>query len=239
MKKHKLKFWILPLFAVLFISGCIGLSDCITGSGNVVSEEFTLDKFHSVDFGGSGNLYVTQDAQQSIRIEAEDNVLEELTVKVVNGKLIISSDRCFRNIKPINVYVSTEEVRDLAGSGSVNIIGQSEINADTLKLSISGSGSFDVTLNAEELNTNIAGSGKSILKGTAKVHNTVVDGSGDIKAFDLSTERTDITISGSGKAEVDASKELDVTILGSGSVFYTGDAAVTQSISGSGKIVKR
>ena len=238
MKKHKLKFWILPLFAVLFISGCIGLSDCITGSGNVVSKEFTLDKFHSVDFGVSGNLYVTQDVQQSIRIEAEDNVIEALTVKVVNGKLIISSDRCFRNNKPVNVYVSMEEVRDLAGSGSVNIIGQSEINADTLKLSISGSGSFDVTLNAEELNTNIAGSGKSILKGTAKVHNTVVDGSGDIKAFDLSTERTDITISGSGKAEVDASQELDVTILGSGSVFYTGDAAVSQSVSGSGKIVK-
>lgn len=249
-QKHKLhysalvdirsKFWILPLFAMLFTSGCIGpYSGYITGSGNVVSEEFTVDEFHSVGFGVYGNLYATQGAPQSLRIEAEDNVLELLTVKVENGRLTISSDRRFINIKPINIYVSMKEVRDLSSSGSGNIISHSEINSDTLNVSISGSGSSDLTLNVEELNTVIAGSGKSNLKGTAKVHNSVISGSGDINAFDLSTERTDITISGFGNAEVDASQTLDVSIFGSGNVYYTGDAASNQTISGSGTIVKR
>nr|QNO43670.1 hypothetical protein FICJDHNH_00010 [Methanosarcinales archaeon ANME-2c ERB4]QNO43975.1 hypothetical protein AECFJODE_00028 [Methanosarcinales archaeon ANME-2c ERB4]QNO50627.1 hypothetical protein JEJMEHHC_00008 [Methanosarcinales archaeon ANME-2c ERB4] len=234
------KFWILLLFATLFACGCIGpYSDCITGSGNVVSEEFTVDEFHSVGFGIPGNVYITQGTPQSLMIEAEDNVLEVLTAKVENGRLTISSDRCFRNIKPINVYVSMNEVRDLSNSGSGDIIGQSEINSDTLKLSISGSGSSDLTMNVEELNTVISGSGKSNLKGTAKVHNSVIRGSGDINAFDLSTERTDITISGSGNAQVDASRELDVSIFGSGNVYYTGDAALNQTVSGSGIVVKR
>jgi hypothetical protein len=236
----KSKFWILLLFATLFTCGCIGpYSDCITGSGNVVSEEFTVDEFHSVGFEVYGNLYVTQGAPQSLRIEAEDNVLEALTAKVENGRLTISSDRCFGNIKPINVYVSMKEVRDLSSSGYGNIIGQSEINSDTLKVSISGSGSSDLTLNVEELNTAISGSGKSNLKGTAKVHNSVISGSGDINAFDLSTERTDITISGSGNVEVDASQELDVSIFGSGNVYYTGDAALNQTVSGFGRVSKR
>ena len=236
----KSKFWILLLFATLFTCGCIGpYSDCITGSGNVVSEEFTVDEFHSVGFEVYGNLYVTQGAPQSLRIEAEDNVLEALTAKVENGRLTISSDRCFGNIKPINVYVSMKEVRDLSSSGYGNIIGQSEINSDTLKVSISGSGSSDLTLHVEELNTVISGSGKSNLKGTAKVHNSVISGSGDINAFDLSTERTDITISGSGNVEVDASQELDVSIFGSGNVYYTGDAALNQTVSGFGRVSKR
>jgi len=230
----------LLLFATLFTCGCIGpYLDCITGSGNVVSEEFTVDEFHSVGFGCSGNLYITQDATQSLRIEAEDNVLEALTVKVENGRLTISSDRCFRNTKPVNIYVSMEEVRNLSLSGSGNIIGQSELNADTLKLSISGSGSSDLTLNVEELNTVISGSGESKLKGTAKSHNIRISGSGDIMAFDLSTERTDITISGSGDAEVDASQELDVSISGSGNVYYTGNAAVSLTVSGFERVVKR
>ncbi len=233
------KFWIVPLFAILFTSGCIGpYADCITGSGNVVSEDFTVDAFHSVEFWGSGNLYITQGAPQSLRIEAEDNVLEVMTVNVVNEKLNIGSNRCFRRIKPVNVYVSMEEVRALSGSGSGNIIGQSEITAKALKVSISGSGSSDLTLNVEELNTNIAGSGKSNLNGTANVHNIVISGSGNVKAFDLSTERTDITISGSGNAQVDASRELDVSIFGSGNVYYTGDAAVSQTVSDSGRVVK-
>ncbi len=234
------KFWILLLFTTLFTFGCIGpYSDCITGSGNVVSEEFTVDEFHSVGLGIPGNLYITQGAPQSLRIEAEDNVLEVLTAKVENGGLTISSDRCFGNIKPIDVYVSINEVRDLSSSGSGNIIGRSGINSDALKLSISGSGSSDLTLNVEELNTAISGSGKSNLKGTAKVHNSVISGSGDINAFDLSTERTDITISGSGNAQVDASRALDVSIFGSGNVYYTGDAALNQTVSGSGRVAKR
>ena len=117
----KSKLWILPLFAILFTSGCIGpYSDCITGSGNVVSKDFTVDEFHSVGFGVHGNLYITQSAQQSLRIEAEDNVLELLTVNVENGRLNIYSDRCFRNIKLINIYVSMEEVRGLSVDLDIN-----------------------------------------------------------------------------------------------------------------------
>jgi hypothetical protein len=93
-------------------------------------------------------------------------------------------------------------------------------------------------VDVEELKTVISGSGNTNLKGTAKVHNTIVSGSASVKAFELSTERTDITISGSGRAEVDASQELDVTITGSGVVYYTGDASVSQTVSGSGRVVK-
>jgi len=236
----KSKLWIVLLFAIFFTSGCIGpYSDCITGSGNVVSKEVTVGEFHSVDFGIDGNLYITQATPQSLRIEAEDNVLEALTVKVENGRLTIFSYRCFRTTKPVNVYVSMEEVSDLSLSGSGTIIGQSELNADTLKLSISGSGSSYLTLNVEELNTVISGSGESKVKGTAKGHTIRISGSGDLMAFDLSTERTDITVSGSGDAEVDASQELYVSIPGSGNVYYTGDAAVSLTVSGSGRVVKR
>jgi hypothetical protein len=142
-----LKCWFVLLFALLFTSGCIGpYSECIAGSGNVVAEDFTVDEFHSVSFGGAGNLYVTQGAPHALRIEAEDNILELLTVKVVNGKLDIGSTRCYTNTKPVNVYVTQEEVRELAGSGSVNIIAQTELTADALEASISGSGNLDLTV---------------------------------------------------------------------------------------------
>ena len=230
---------ILLILIVLFISGCAGLfGNCIVGSGNVVSKEYAVTEFHSVAIAGSGNLYVTQGEPHSLIIEAEDNVIEQLEVNVANRKLSIRSKKCFTNIKPINIYVTMKDVQDLAGSGSVNMFGRTDINTDKLGLSISGSGTFDLTLYAQELNTRISGSGKPKLRGTAHVHNVMVSGSAKIKAFDLATHETNIIISGSGNAEVDASEKLDVTISGSGNVYYTGDAAVTQSVSGSGKIQK-
>lgn len=234
------KICILSLITVLFMSGCVDLySDCIVGSGNVVSKDFTVDEFQGVDLAVHGDLYLTQDEQQTLRIEAEDNLLEILQVNVENGKLSINSEQCYTNTKPVNIYVSMKDIGDLSISGSGKIIGQTEIKADKLKLGILGSGSLDISLDAEELDTHISGSGDTKLKGSSRIHTIVIDGSGNVKAFDLSTEKTDIRIGGSGNGEVDASKELNMNILGSGNVYYSGEAKVSQSISGSGKVEKR
>ena len=70
----------------------------------------------------------------------------------------------------------------------------------------------------------------------AKEHNIKVSGFGKINAFDLVTDNTDIVISGSGEANVNANEELDVKISGFAKVNYKGDPAIEQSVSGSGKI---
>ena len=49
-----------------------------------------------------------------------------------------------------------------------------------------------------------------------------ISGSGSVQNSDLETADTDIHISGSGKASVNATRSLGVNISGSGSVFYRG-----------------
>jgi hypothetical protein len=65
-----------------------------------------------------------------------------------------------------------------------------------------------------------------------------VSGSGDVKCFELQTERTALDISGSAGAEISASQDLDVHISGSGTVRYKGPATLHQHVSGSGDIEK-
>jgi hypothetical protein len=90
-----------------------------------------------------------------------------------------------------------------------------------------------------ELNTLTTGSGDLILDGSANDHNFMTSGSGNLRAYDLSTENTNVRTTGSGNAEVDVSGKLDIISSGSGSVYYTGNPSLTQSISGSGRVVKR
>jgi len=212
-------------------------SGCIDGSGNVIFESRDVDKFDSIDLEVPGNLYITQGENQPLRIEGDDNILQVLLTDVVDDKLIVDSDECIRPTNPINIYVSAKEIRRL-NSGSGKIISQSQINSDTLEVDITGSGSSDLILNVSELNTAISGSGDIYLNGAAKVHNSEISGSGNVRAFDLSTEMTDITVSGSGNAQINVLENLEVDILGSGVVFYKGDATVSQNILGSGKLIK-
>ncbi len=214
---------------------------CELGSGNVTSETRTVDAFHSVKLGGWGNLYVTQDGKSEIHIEAEDNVLPLLQTYVRDGVLVIEHERfkCITPRKPVDVYVSMEEVKRLSLSGSGKIIGQTEIISDSLEVSVSGSGDINLEVETEELKTTISGSGDAKLKGDATTHDITISGSGDIESYELDTEKSTVKVFGSGKTEVSVSNELDVTIAGSGDVYYKGDPAnLNTQISGSGKMKK-
>ena len=64
-----------------------------------------------------------------------------------------------------------------------------------------------------------------------------ISGSGDIEALDMKTKRCDISISGSGDAEVWATDEIKASISGSRDIKYKGDAPkVHARASGSGDV---
>lgn len=231
--------WILIGIVVFLFFVSVGLYSYFISSENIVSKDFSVSEFQNINLEASGNIYLTQDEQQSVRIEADDKVFKLLTVNVENGKLTISLKRYLILMKPIKIYISMKEIKDLEISGSGSMVGQSKIDTDTLKLLIEGSGSFDLDLTAKDLDTFIIGSGKLDLNGSVDNHNVKIEGSGNIKAFDLLTKTSDVEISGSGNAEIYASKQLDIGISGSGNVFYKGEATVTQKISGSGRVEKR
>jgi len=213
---------------------------CIVGSGNVASETRTIDTFHSVELRGWGNLYVTQDETLELRIEAEDNIIPLLQTHVTNGVLVIEQERfrCAIPKKPVNVYVTMDEVKKLSLSGSGKIIGQTKITSDSLGVTVSGSGKIDLDVDSEQLKTTISGSGNAQLKGDATAHDVTISGSGNIQSYDLVTEKSKIVVSGSGKSEVSVSDELDIRITGSGNVNYKGDPVINTQISGSGNLKK-
>jgi len=232
---------VLLVIAIVLGIYTTGIGTCVIGSGNVDSETRSVDIFHSAELRGWGNLYITQNGASEISIEAEDNILPLLKTYVTSGKLIIENEllTCIRPTKPVNVYVSMEEVKQLSVSGSGDIIGQTKITSDSLGVAISGSGNIDLDVDAKKLSTSISGSGNAKLKGVATTHDVMFSGSGKIQSYELVTEETTLTISGSGNSEVFASNELDVTISGSGNVYYKGNPAnVNTQISGSGKLEK-
>lgn len=219
-------------------SGCAAY-ECEPGSGNVESETRTVEPFHSVDSRISGDVFVEQGGESSLKIEAEDNLLPLLETRVENGVLVIQAEKCIRPLKPIKVYAGMDEVRSLSLSGSGDITGTTPIDSENLELAIIGSGDMEMEVKASSLKSRISGSGDFHLEGDAATHEIEIDGSGDVDALGLRTEVTRVRIYGSGNAKVYTDRELDVEIGGSGSVFYWGDPEkFNTQVSGSGKVEK-
>jgi hypothetical protein len=227
---------------MISLSSCFGLGgERINGNGVSASEERSLGNFHSVSGMGSMNIVLSQAPSATIKIEADQNLLDYIETRNSSGRVEIYTREGY-NLNPksgITVYASALDFKEIsiAGSGKIKstgkITGSSELSAD-----VSGSGDILLDVDAPKVSTQISGSGSTTIKGTTKEFSADINGSGDVHCFDLLSENTELDISGSGNAQVYASKTLDVEISGGGDVQYKGSPAVKQNISGSGKVRK-
>jgi len=227
-------------FLVLLITlaaGCVSNVPCVTGSGNIAIEARTVGAFQSIDLQGTGNIYVTQGKESSLRVEAEDNLLPYLQTSVNNGVLTVGLNQsCVRNTKPINLYATMSDVRSLSVGGAGNIVSQSPLISDQISAGIAGSGSIDLNVTATTLNSSITGAGSEKVAGKVSTHRLLIAGTGTLDAYDLGTASTIIDITGTGNAKVRVSENLSVKISGAGTVTYRGNPTVTKEIIGVGSV---
>jgi hypothetical protein len=234
---------LIAFFLVLIsLYSCFGFGgERINGNGVTASEERSVGNFNGINGMGSMNIVVSQSSTPTIKIEADQNLLNYIETRNNRGTIEIYTKEGY-NLDPksgITVYASAPDFKKIAVSGSGKIkstgkiTGSSELSAD-----VSGSGDILLEVDAPKISTQISGSGSTSIKGTTKDFSIDINGSGDVHCFDLLSENTELDISGSGNAEVYASKTLDVEIAGGGDVRYKGNPFVQQNISGSGKVRK-
>jgi hypothetical protein len=211
----------------------------VTGSGNPAEEMRDVAGVHSVSFALPGTLYVEQGDAETLRIEADDNLLPHIVTRVRDGELEIGTDsRRLAPGAPLRVHLTVRELRALRGAGSGRIEAPG-LRVPSLTLAIAGSGgAYLPDLHAEELTVQIAGSGDVEISGWTLRHELSIAGSGDIEARDLASAELSANIAGSGNAHVQVSERITANLIGSGSVRYFGDPQVSSNTVGSGRVVR-
>ena len=216
--------WALSFVAVglvTVVSACSSnTGDAVTGSGTLRTESRDVGDFSTIELTGSGNVIIEQNGTESLSIEAEDNLLPDLTSDVSSDTLRLGTKEGV-DLDPTLLVTYRVTVDDLAG------------------LRLSGSGSVTATgITTPAISIDISGSGDVTVDGTADSQTVTISGSGNYNAGDLETRYSTAEISGSGNVTVNALDTLDAEISGSGNTTYTGTPQVTQDISGSGELRK-
>ena len=102
---------------------------------------------------------------------------------------------------------------------------------------VMGSGDVQAeNVDVETLHLSISGSGDITAVGTAKKVDVTINGSGDADLSELVARDATVQISGSGDVRVHATEILRATINGSGDVRYKGKPDVQRDVSGSGDV---
>lgn len=230
------------LILCLLMIGAISLTAqrTISGEGEVVKQEITLEAITGVSLGFHGDIILTQGSSQKITMEGQQNILDNIKREVKNGTWKVTNDKNVRNAKPVKVYITLATLKNVRVSGSGSISGTNAFSGlGDLEVSVSGSGDIDLDITAQDVSTRISGSGEVRLAGTANSLEIHISGSGDVEADGLQVKDCSVVISGSGNADVHPTGMLEATVSGSGDVRYKGSSANVKSrVSGSGHVKK-
>jgi hypothetical protein len=210
------------------------------GSGNVVTETRKVSSFDSIKVDYPAQVTVSQGKTESIKIEAEDNLLPGLRTDVKNGQLRIyyhvDAGKPVNATEPIRVAIVVKDLKDIEfdSAGELTVKG---LNTDSLDLSLSGAGSLkldDVVLT--KFSVNLSGAGSIFASGSTDNLDLNISGFGSFNGKDLEAQFATANLSGAGSATVWVDKELIANISGVGSVNYYGSASVKKTANGIGGV---
>ena len=165
--------------------------------------------------GNAGKIVVEAEKNLTglVSTEVEGNVL---TIKPQDGKLFKSSKD-----NKIIIKVPFETINEIAFKGSGTVSSKKQVQND-LVIKLEGSGSIDLNVASNVTEAILLGSGNITIGGKTQTFKCKVVGPGVVKAQELQAAVVDVSISGSGNAEVHSNEAIKGRISGSGNVAYTG-----------------
>jgi len=228
---------------IILVGGCREIAgERVKGSGHVITENRTASGFNNVDISGAIDVYVKQDSVSSVKVEADDNILEYIQVHSDGSTLEIYTENNIR-LKPTNkikVYISNPQYKEIQVSGASSIRCENEItSADAIDIGLSGASDGRLELNAPKISVHLTGASNTSIKGKTKDFEGSASGASEIRGFDLLSENADVDASGASHIEIFASVKIDGQASGASSVNYKGNAQSSVEKSGASSVNKK
>lgn len=254
----------LVLFLFVGLNSCVGLNGVclnqrtVRGSGMLTTEKRPVSDINAVELATVGMLHIKLGDEESLEIEAEENLLEYIETDVYGGELTIDT----RNVsmhtrRSINYYLTVRELESITISSSGDIEAP-DLKADRFAIKISSSGCLEMgDLEARQVRISVSSSGdismgelhaRSIDVGISSSGNIRIEGgevdtqeisissSGDYRARDLASREAEVRISSSGNAIISVSDYLGARLSSSGDVQYAGNPRVDAKETSSGDV---
>jgi hypothetical protein len=215
----------------------------VRGSGTLLSESRPVQGFTAVSIQYPAEVLIQQGNTESVKIEAENNLVAQLSTDVEMGTLVIRNKVTSwqQRVNPtktvhITIVVKNLDNIDLPSAGSVQI---ERLETKLLNVRLSGTGDLKIDqLSAESMDCSLSGVGSVTASGTINDLKLVISGVGSFDGAKLISKNADARVSGAGSATVHPSVKLTAQMSGTGSIKYYGSPEVSKQISGLGSVEK-
>ncbi len=191
----------------------------VQGSGIKMTATRKINNFTELISTLSADIHVRLSHSPKLTISGDDNVIPLVKTEIKEGVLQLTADKGYITTTPLLISIDIPEIESvrLAGSGEIRL---SEVNSETLVLTLEGSGDIQASGNVTFLVIEMSGAG-------------------DLELSQLTSSNSKVSISGAGDVDINVTGVLDVVIEGSGDVIYSGSPQkILTKIMGSGEVLE-
>ena len=246
------KFVISAILAVMLVtsislSGCV-LGKVITGSKNLVTEEFDFSDFTRVEVGSAFEVEITQSSSYSVSITADDNLFDfvqvstdgkTLKIRLKSGYNYLSTTTRAKITMPelyglglsgaakgvvIGFNSSGDFELGLSGASSLNM---SDMSSGDIRIGLSGASRVtgDITASGDA-QFNLSGASKLELIGSANDVLIRASGASSLELAEFPADNIDVSLSGASNATVNLDGRLDAGLSGASNLRYIGEPTI-------------
>ena len=220
-----IKLFPLTLFIVLLFLSFIVQSAQFGNS----KQTRTVPAFHGISVSSGIDLYLTQKNTQEVRVEADEEDMDDLVTKVEGGILkIYMKDRStwfdfdWKN-NDRKVYVSFTTLDWLQASAGSDVTSQSVLNLENLDVDSSSGADVKLELNASDVKAQSSSGSDINLKGKANSLDASASSGSDINAGELLTQKCTANASSGSDIRVQVTEQLDANASSGADISYSGN----------------
>lgn len=233
------KLSILSVLLLSFLFVNTAAAQKLKGEGPVVSQNLDVRNFTGIELSFSGDVFLRQGKEFSVRVEGQQNLISVLNTEVKDNiwKLRFNVDNVQMYKTKFEVYITMPTLDHIHVAGSGNVRTENRFTGlGDVYAGVHGSGDVYLHADCRNLTAKVSGSGDIRTSGSAEAGNLKVTGSGDYSGYDMRIKNCEAAVTGSGDIKVHASETLIASVRGSGDIDYRGNPSVQSKVSGSGDI---
>ena len=195
-------------------------SDCLKGEGPVVMQSRSIaSPYQRIRSDIFAEVLITQGPFEDIILEGQQNILDQISIEIINSTLRLELDRCINVEEAVTIYITLPDIESLVQAGVGDFIAQNDFLLSDLQVDLEGVGDIH-------------------LRGAVEMLDIELDpGVGNIRAFDLISDFCNVRLEGVGDVEVYVNEELEVLLSGVGDVYYKGNPIINSTITGTGAVI--
>ena len=178
----------------------------VKGDGHVVKNDRNLTGFDEISVSSGLDVYLTQGDNESVVVEADQNLQEIIIAKVDGGRLKLYTDKSIRHATAMRVHVTVKDLKELKASAGSDVIGKTSLNVKMLDIDVSSGSDVKLDVIADQLSGHISSGSDLVLSGKARNFHADSSSGSDISAYELIAE--DCT------AEASSGSDIGLTVMG-------------------------